>query len=73
MSIEEATLKEVESLYAWADRRAYEKDGKRRLSKQHTQYVIKEFKKLAERYIEGKAGFVHVENGRKATIENHTK
>jgi hypothetical protein len=62
---EKETLDEIESLYEWADRRAYERDGKRKLSKQHTQYVIKEFKKLAERYIETKGAAADVENGRK--------
>lgn len=56
MSIEEATLKEIEELYAWGNRRAYGIQGKRRLSKEDTQRIVTGFKEIAERYIEGKAG-----------------
>jgi hypothetical protein len=51
---EEEALNEIESLYLWADRRAHGEEGKRRLSRKHTQYVITEFRKLAKRYIEVK-------------------
>ncbi|MCW1241955.1 hypothetical protein [Bacillus pretiosus] len=64
-AFEKETLDEIESLYEWADRRAHGEEGKRRLSKQHTQYVLTEFRKLAKRYIETKEAVANVENGRK--------
>ncbi|HDR4868828.1 hypothetical protein AT278_14185 [Bacillus cereus] len=68
-NFEKETLEEIESLYDWA----YGSAGSRRLSKQNAQYVLSEFRKLAKRYKELKGASADVENGREATIEDHSK
>lgn len=72
-NFEKETLEEIESLYDWADSRAYESNGGRKLSKRNAQYVLSEFRKLAKRYKELKEASADVENGREAIIEDHTK
>ncbi|MEN3781658.1 hypothetical protein [Priestia megaterium] len=72
-NFEKEMLEEIESLYDWVDRRAYGSAGSRRLLKQNAQYVLSEFRKLAKRYKELKGASADVENGREATIEDHSK
>ncbi|MEI5921015.1 hypothetical protein WBU96_28185 [Bacillus albus] len=70
---EAKALSEFESLYLWAERRAYGEEGSKQLSRQHTQQLVHEFKKISEEYRKIKEAVGYVENGREATIEDHTK